>query len=108
MEAFLNVKKQLSGYGQTPLEIHTHDVLLGDLITLEAMGQHYQIHIADITPDTIILEVQGLTPLDGQTYIHNSPFFYRRYSLPRNSTLSFAIPMIDNGPTWTVEWAASQ
>ena len=107
MEAFLNVTKQVSGYERIPSEIHTHDVLLGDLITLEERGQRYQIHIVDITADSIILEVQGLSPIDGHNGRFYSPRVLRRYTLPRNSTLSFAIPMKDNGPTWTLEWAAS-
>lgn len=103
MEAFLNVTvQQPSGYEErrVPPETHIHDVLRGDLITLEAMGQRYQVHVAAITPETLTLEVQGLT--DGHRI--NQPARPRRYVLPRNGTLSLSAPTSNKGPTWTFEW----
>ncbi len=103
MEAFLNVtKQQPSGYEErrVPPEIHIHDVLRGDLITLEAMGQRYQVHVAAITPETLTLEVQGLT----DDHRRSQPSRPRRFVLPRNSSLSLSVPASDNGPTWTFEW----
>lgn len=105
MEALLNVTQRYTDR-PTPPEVHIHDVLLGDLITLEAMGQRYQVHVTEITEDTITLEVQGLD----QTHENTHPFssrLLRRFTLPRNSSLSLAIPTMDKGPTWTFEWTAS-
>jgi hypothetical protein len=89
---------------RVPPEIHTHDVLLGDLITLEAMGQRYCIHVAAITPETITLEVEGLTDGHRENQLHN-PRSLRRFTIPRNSSLSLAAPTVDGSPTWTIEWS---
>jgi hypothetical protein len=109
MEALLNVITQRETEcddHRTPLEIHTHDVLRGDRITLEAMGQRYLVHVAAITPESITLEVEGLRPVDEhQESLRFSPHILRRYSLPRNSSLSFSIPMMEHSPTWKIEWA---
>ena len=105
MEAFLNVTLQRpSGYEdrRLPPEIHIHDVLRGDLITLEAMGQRYQVHVAAITPETLVLEVQGLSPTEERRK-GQSPNMCR-YVLPRNRALSLSAPTLDKGPTWTFEW----
>ena len=109
MEALLNVTmKQWSNFEdrRVPPEIHTHDVLLGDLITLEAMGQRYCIHIAEITQETITLEVEGLNLTDDhrENQLRN-PHRLRRFTMPRNSSLSLAAPTVDGGPTWTIEWS---
>ena len=105
MEAFLNVVKQGTfsrvDDRSIPSEIHTHDVLLGDQIFLEAMGRRYCVHVVDITPETVVLEVEGLIDDHDRS---RSTAFLRRYILPRNSSLSLSIPMQDHGPTWTLEW----
>jgi hypothetical protein len=103
MEAFLNVTmQQPSNYEarRVPPETHTHDVLRGDLITLEAMGQRIQVHVAAITPETLTLEVQGPT----NDHRKNQSTRPRRYILPRNSTLSLSAPTPGQSPTWTFEW----
>jgi hypothetical protein len=109
METLLNVITQReTAYNnhRTPLEIHTHDVLRGDLITLEAMGQRYLVHVAAISPESITLEVEGLRPVDEHREgLRFSPHILRRYTLPRNSSLSFSIPMMEHSPTWKFEWA---
>ena len=105
MEAFLNVTVQRPSEFEdrrNPPEIHQHDVLHGDLITLESMGQRYQVHVAAITPETLVLEIQGLRLTEEHRRGHTSSF--RRYVLPRNSSLSLSTPTQDKGPTWTFEW----
>lgn len=109
MEALLNVTmKHWSNFEdrRVPPEIHTHDVLLGDQITLEAMGQRYCIHVAEITPETITLEIEGLNSLG--SYRDNqlrNPRCLRRFTIPRNSSLSLAAPTAEGGPTWIIEWS---
>ncbi|MCC7448512.1 MAG: hypothetical protein IT324_13915 [Anaerolineae bacterium] len=109
MEALLNVTmKQWSNYEdrRIPPEIHTHDVLLGDQIILEAMGQRYCIHVAEITPETITIEVEGLSSMDDhRAYHRHNPRCLRRFTIPRNRSLSLAAPTADGGPTWTIEWS---
>jgi hypothetical protein len=108
MEALLNVTKKLgSSYEdrRLPPEIHTHDIMEGDLITLEAMGQRYLVHVVHITPETVTLEVQGLSTIDGRRDGQGrQPGIFRSYTLPRNSPLSLTIPMLEKGPTWVFEW----
>ncbi len=111
MEALLNVtKKSGPSYEnrRAPPEVHTHDILEGDLITLEAMGQRYLIHVLDITPESLTLEVQGLCAGDGHRDGKAwNPGAVRRYTLPRNIPISLCIPMADKGPIWTFEWGSS-
>ena len=111
MEALLNVTKRLgSSYEDrlVPPEIHTHDVIEGDLITLEAMGHRYLVHVLDITPDTVTLEVQGLKTTDSSRdgKPHQSGVF-RRYILPRNIPLSLTIPMLEKSPIWVFKWTGA-
>jgi hypothetical protein len=108
MEALLNVTMKL---GTAPEdrrlvpEVHTHDILKGDLITLQAMGYRYLVHVLDITPETVTLEIQGLSTTDGRhDGKYRQPGAFRRYSLPRNMPLSLTIPMLEKGPTWVFEW----
>jgi hypothetical protein len=108
MEALLNVTKRLgSSYEdrRVPPEIHTHDIMEGDLIALEALGQRYLVHVLDITPDTVTLEVQGLKTTDGSRdgKLHQ-PGVFRHYILPRNIPLSLTIPMLEKSPIWVFEW----
>ncbi len=109
MEALLNVTmKHWSNFEdrRVPPEIHTHDVLLGDLIMLEAMGRRYCVHVAEITPDTITLEIEGLSLIDGHRENQSpNPRCLRRFTIGRNSSLSLAAPLVDTGPTWTFEWS---
>jgi hypothetical protein len=111
MEALLNVTKKLgSSYEdrRLPPEIHTHDIMEGDLITLECMGRRYLVHILDITPDTVTLEVQGLKTADGSRDRRpHQPGVFRRYILPRNIPLSLTIPMLEKSPIWVFEWTGA-
>ncbi len=108
MEAVLNViTLRDDGYEdrRTPPEIHSHDVLGGDRITLEVMGQRYLIHVAAVTPDSMVLEIEGLRPIDDHREgLRYSSHVTRRYTLPPNRSLSFSIPMMDHSPTWKIEW----
>ncbi len=108
MEAVLNViTLRDDGYDdrRTPPEVHSHDVLGGDRITLEVMGQRYLIHVAAVTPDSMVLDIEGLRPTDDhRDGLRYSSHVTRRYTLPPNSVLSFSIPMMDHSPTWKIEW----
>ncbi len=108
MEALLNVTVKLgSPYEdhRLPPEVHTHDIMKGDLITLQAMGQRYLVHVVDITPETVTLEIQGLSTTDGRRDgKYRQPGTFRRYTLPRNIPLSLTIPMLEKGPVWVFEW----
>ena len=108
MDALLNVTMQLgSSYEdrRLPPEVHTHDIVKGDLITLQAMGQRYLVHVVDITPESVTLEVQDLSTTDGRRDgKYRQPGTFRRYILPRNMPLSLTIPMLDKGPIWVFEW----
>ncbi len=111
MEAVLNViTLRDDGYEnrRTPPEIHSHDVYGGDRITLEVMGQRYLIHVAAVTPDSMVLDIEGLRPLeDHRDGLRYSSHVTRRYTLPPNSALAFSIPMMDHSPTWKIEWTDS-
>lgn len=106
MEAFLNVTRKRSSFYEdrrTPPEIHLHDVLGGDMITLEGRVRRYQVHVTSITPETLVLEVQGLRPTGSS---HDNPVpNLRRYVLPRNTSLSLSAPSPDEEATWTFEWS---
>ncbi len=108
MEAVLNViTLRDDGYDvrRTPPEIHSHDVLGGDRITLEVLGQRYLIHVAAVTPDSMVLEIEGLRPIDDhRDGLRYSSHIARRYTLAPNSALSLSIPMMDHSPTWKIEW----
>jgi hypothetical protein len=89
---------------RVPPEIHTHDVLHGGLITLEAMGQRYQVHVTDITPDGITLEVEGLSPVgEYREGKKRGARVLGRYTLARNGSISLSVPKMDRAPTWTIE-----
>ncbi len=111
MEALLNVTMKLGASYEDrrlPPEVHTHDIMKGDLITLQAMGQRYLVHVVDITPETVTLEIQGLSTTDGRRDgKYRQPGAFRRYRLPRNMPLSLTIPMLDEGPVWVFEWTDS-